>query len=55
MGVVIVKGEGEVLRVKLGHPIVSGVGIGIDVWNGVHVPQGQGLFLEFFGISARLV
>jgi len=78
MGVVIIEGEGAVLGVNLGRPIVtkgaflrscvevrtaiklafgvvSGMGPGIDVLDGVHVPQGKGLFGGFFGICVPLV
>jgi len=30
------------------------VGAGIDVLDGIHVPQGEGLFLAFFGICAHI-
>jgi len=55
MGVVIVEGKGTVLGVNVGLPfvtneafvasfgMVSGVGLGIDVWHGVHVAQGEGM------------
>jgi len=34
--------------IKLSFGVVTGVSPGIDVWNGVHMDQGEGLDLGFF-------
>jgi len=40
--------------IELMFGVLSGVGPGINVLDGVHVPQGKGLFLGFFRICAPI-
>jgi len=40
--------------IELSFGVVSGVGTGIDVLDGVHVPEGKGLFLGFFVICTPI-
>jgi len=39
---------------ELSFGVVSGVGPGIDALDGVHMPQGKGLFRGFLGISVPI-
>jgi len=41
--------------IELSFDVVSRVGPGIDALDGVHMPQGEGLFVGFFGIYAPMV
>jgi len=42
------------IAIELSFGVVSGVGSGIDVQDGVHMPQGEGVFLAFFSICAPI-
>ena len=42
------------IAIELSFGVVSRVGPGIDVLDGVHVLKGKGLFLGFFGICAPI-
>ena len=43
------------IQMELSFGVVSGVGPGIHVLDGVHVPQGTGLFWGFLAFASPLV